>query len=66
MKYPFLHEKKPNPSPTQLEIYFSSILIQINVIAQVSGVGRDFCDMDFLQNAIKNGGNVTSVKNYFL
>ena len=37
IKYQFLHERKPNPSPAQLYIYFSSVLIQIKVKAQTLG-----------------------------
>ena len=42
MKYPFLREKKPNPSPTQCFIHFSSILTQIKVIAQNLGACKNF------------------------
>ena len=40
MKYQFLNERKPNPSPEQWYIYFSLILIQIKVLAQNLGLGR--------------------------
>ena len=42
MKYSFLHERKSNPNPTQWYIYFSSILMQIKVIAQALQVCKDF------------------------
>ena len=34
MNDPFLHKNKPNPNPKQWDFYFSSILIQIKVVAQ--------------------------------
>ena len=39
IKYPFLHETKPNPSTTQLYVYFSSIRIQTGVIVRVQSLG---------------------------
>ena len=49
MEYPFLRERKLNPSLTQWYIYFSSDLIQIKVIAQTLGgvVCSDFGEVLF-------------------
>ena len=66
MKHPFFHDRKANFIPAQWYIYFSSILIQIKVIAQTFGERRDFSDMHFLRNTIKNGGNVICVKDKLL
>ena len=66
MKHPFFHDRKANFIPAQWYIYFSSILIRIKVIAQTFGERRDFSDMHFLRNTIKNGGNVICVKDKLL
>ena len=53
MKFPFSHERKSNPSPTRWYIYFSSTLIQINVIVETLGVGRDFREAHFFKQRNK-------------
>ena len=40
MKYLFLFDRKPNPNSMHWSIYFSSILIQMKVIAQTLGIDK--------------------------
>ena len=63
MKYPFLHERKPEILADTVVCLISSILTQIKFIAQTLLVGKNVYHAIFLLNARKKGGNVKRVKN---